>query len=53
MPIGNDAVELVKGRCEEILSVVGEWEELGRSTDLDGVEDARERTRRTGDYRPN
>ncbi|KAF8862565.1 putative short-chain oxidoreductase [Acephala macrosclerotiorum] len=52
MPIGGDAVELVKGRCEETLKVIQEWEDLSRSTDLPGVEDAQEKTKRTGDYRP-
>jgi len=52
MPVGADAVELVRGRCEEILGVVKDWEDLSRSTDVPGVEDAREITRRTGNYRP-
>ncbi|CZR63892.1 related to ketoreductases [Phialocephala subalpina] len=52
MPIGGDAVELVKGRCEEMVKEIGEWEGLGRNTSFPGVEDAREKTKRTGDYRP-
>ncbi|PVH71971.1 NAD(P)-binding protein [Cadophora sp. DSE1049] len=35
LPIGNDAVEIVRGKCEEMLSVVEGWKELSASTDYD------------------
>lgn len=37
MPLGTDAVEIIRGRCEETLKVVSEWEELSTSTDFPGL----------------
>ena len=36
IPIGTDAVEIIRGRCEETLKVISEWEELSMSTDFPG-----------------
>jgi hypothetical protein len=34
MPIGYDVVQVVKSRCDEILKVIDEWDDLGTSTDF-------------------
>ncbi|KAG4441232.1 hypothetical protein IFR05_003280 [Cadophora sp. M221] len=36
LPIGSDAVEIVKKTCEETLKNLEEWRELSVSTDFDG-----------------
>ncbi|KAL8711244.1 MAG: hypothetical protein Q9220_004389 [cf. Caloplaca sp. 1 TL-2023] len=35
LPLGSDAVAVVRGRCEEVLQVIKEWEEVSLSTDFD------------------
>ncbi|KAI9050399.1 hypothetical protein LZ554_005564 [Drepanopeziza brunnea f. sp. 'monogermtubi'] len=35
VPVGSDAVDLIREKCEENLRLVGEWEALARSTDFD------------------
>ncbi|KAE9370658.1 NAD(P)-binding protein [Stipitochalara longipes BDJ] len=36
IPIGTDAVDIIKGKCEETLKVIKEWEDFSVSTDLPG-----------------
>lgn len=52
MPIGGDAVEVVRGRAEEMLGVVRVWESVSGGTDVEGVESAKEKLVRTGSWRP-
>ena len=35
LPVGSDAVEIVKMKCEETLRSVEEWREVSVSTDFD------------------
>ncbi|PMD25718.1 NAD(P)-binding protein [Hyaloscypha hepaticicola] len=36
VPIGTDAVEIIKERCEETLRLIEQWKEFSRSTDFPG-----------------
>jgi len=36
MPIGTDAVEIIKTKCEETLKVIEEWKDFSKSTDFPG-----------------
>ncbi|EPS39210.1 hypothetical protein H072_6981 [Dactylellina haptotyla CBS 200.50] len=36
VPIGTDCYEEVRGKCEQTLSVLGDWETVIKSTDYDG-----------------
>lgn len=34
IPIGSDAVILIRKRCEDVLNVVREWEDVSSETDI-------------------
>lgn len=34
VPIGTDAMEIIKGKCEETLKVIEQWKDFSMSTDF-------------------
>jgi hypothetical protein len=36
LPLGTDAYDEIKAKCEDTLKLLGEWEKIIKSTDLDG-----------------
>ena len=36
VPIGTDAVEIIKEKCEETLKIIEQWKEFSMSTDFPG-----------------
>ena len=36
LPLGSEVVDRTKARCNELIRIVDEWEDVIKSTDLDG-----------------